>query len=83
MVSPSPKMLSSPKSSKLPLSLGSKIHLKDFAISDEKENRNASKSASKKIDAMLEQFKSRTALADQLAKMKKAKSTTTLANPLK
>jgi hypothetical protein len=76
-------MLSSPKSSKLPLSLGSKIHLKDFAISDEKENRNASKSASKKIDAMLEQFKSRTALADQLAKMKKAKSTTTLANPLK
>ena len=98
MVSISPKVLSSPKLSRPPLPVSSKSNLKDFVIGDEKAKSSASKSAtvdkpnsgttveksaSKETDAVPEQPKSTTALADPLTKPKKAKSTTAPANPTK
>ena len=78
--------------------MSSKSNLKDFVIGDEKVKSSASKSAtidkpksgttieksaSKKTDAVPEQPKSTTALADPPTKSKKAKSTTAPANPPK
>jgi hypothetical protein len=70
-----------PKSSKPPLPSGSKSHLNDFAIGNEKVKRSASKSASKETDAASKEPKSTTAPVNQLINTKKAKSTTAPANP--
>ena len=93
-----PKVLSSLKLSRHSLTVSSKSNLKDFVIGDEKAKSSASKSAtvnepnsgttveksaSKETNAAPEQPKSTTAPTDPPTKPKKAKSTTTLANPPK
>ena len=60
-----------------------KVTSKSATVNKPKSGTTIEKSASKETDAAPEQPNSTTALADPPTKLKKAKSTTALANPLK